>query len=498
MVRIIALLIGALILCSPALSADDAAAPAYETPVLIRVEGVIGSRLEHYVLRKLQRAKASGCDLLILEIDSPGGGLAETLKLCEELTALSGVHTVAYVPREALSGAAILSLACDEIVMGDMARIGDCGPIFMAEDFLFRHAPEKIRSDLVAQVRVLSEKKKHPPALAEAMVDYNVKVERVRLPDGTEAFVTDRELAARPEAGQWEKLETLPEAGGGRFLELLGRRAKELGLASANADRRELVFERYGLTEKPLVLEPNAVDTTVFVLNTWIVTGLLLVVGLVALMYELSSPGVGIGGLTAGLCFALFFWSRFLGGTSGWLEVLLFGAGVIFLAVELFLIPGFGVVGIMGIGLMMAGLVLASQEFALPTNNAQLTTMTTSTLTTLLSGVVCFVICALTVRHMEAIPILNRLMLKPQQPAVEALDDVSEDAKPWPPKGAAPLNLGDWGVATTLLRPGGKAQFGDEILDVVSEGAFIQPGEQVRIVQMQGTRVVVERGVSRQ
>jgi membrane-bound serine protease (ClpP class) len=472
--------------------AEEAAQPAYRQPVLIRVEGVIGSRLEHYVLRKLARAKAVGCDLLILEIDSPGGGLAETLKLCGEIEKLHGVHTVAFVPREALSGAAILSLACDEIIMNETARIGDCGPIFMAEDFLFRHAPEKIRSDLVAQVRLLAEQNGHPPALAEAMVDFTVKVERYRLPDGSEQFFTSRELQGRPGPPPGERLETLAESGDGRFLELSGKRVKELGLASANIDRRDKLTEYFHLESPPLVLKPNAVDTTVFWLNHWLVTGLLLVVGLVALMYELSAPGVGIGGLTAGLCFVLFFWSRFLGGTSGWLEVVLFAAGVVFLAMELFVIPGFGITGITGICLMLAGIVLASQEFALPTNNAELGITVSSTLTALISGMVCVAICALMVRHMGSIPVLNRLMLKPPQPAMETVTAHGKEKTPLLDTETI-VAVGDWGTAATLLRPGGKGQFGDRVVDVVSDSGFLQPGTQIRVIDMRGSRIVVEQ-----
>jgi membrane-bound serine protease (ClpP class) len=471
--------------------ADDPPPREFKKPVLIRVEGVIDSWLEHYVLRKLTRAKQVGCDLLILEIDSPGGGLNETLKLCEEITGLSGVHTVAYIPHQALSGAALLSLACDDIVMGEYAQIGDCGPIFMDEDFMFRHAPEKIASHLISEVRALCERKKHPPALGEAMVDRNVKVERLKLPDGSEQFLTDRELPARPEAAGWQKLETLPESGGNRFFEVAGRRAVDLRLASATVERRDDLFQRYGLKDKPLVLASDSVDTTAYILNMWLVTALLLIIGLVGIAYELSAPGVCIGGLTAALCFALFFWSRFLGGTSGWLEVVLFASGIAFLAMEVFVIPGFGITGITGLALMIAGIVLASQNFTLPTTNSELARMTAGTLTTSLSGIGCLVVCALMVRHMHSIPVLNRLMLKPPsvEPAQPAL--VDKDGKPLPPPEPV-LSIGDWGVATTMLRPGGKARFGDYQFDVVADGAFIQPGIQVRVIEQQGTRIVVE------
>ena len=96
------------------------------------------------------------------------------------------------------------------------------------------------------------------------------------------------------------------------------------------------------------------------------VTGLLFVVGLVALYVEVSTPGLGLGGLVSLLCFALFFWSRFLGGTAEVLEIVLFLTGVAFLAVEIFVLPGFGVAGITGLLLMLAGVLMASQTFLIP------------------------------------------------------------------------------------------------------------------------------------
>ena len=146
---------------------------------MIVVDGIILPQLERYVNRKLDQSQKLGADLVILEINSPGGELDATLNLADRLRKLSWAHTVAYVPEEALSGAAILALACDEIVMGPRARLGDAGPIFQGPDALFRHAPEKIRSDLALRVRDLATAKGRPPALAEAMVDANLPVYRV-------------------------------------------------------------------------------------------------------------------------------------------------------------------------------------------------------------------------------------------------------------------------------------------------------------------------------
>jgi membrane-bound serine protease (ClpP class) len=117
--------------------------------------------------------------------------------------------------------------------------------------------------------------------------------------------------------------------------------------------------------------------------------------------------------------------------------------------------------------------------------------MAAALLTTTLSGVGCAAVCALMVQHMHSIPVLNRLMLKPpvEESAPPAL--VDKDGKPLPPPQPV-LSIGDWGVASTMLRPGGKARFGEQLFDVVADGAFIQPGIQVRVTELQGTRIVVE------
>jgi membrane-bound serine protease (ClpP class) len=161
-----------LALLSAALVCQAAEPPQkFSRGFLIRFEGPITTMLEQYLYRKLETARQENADLVVLQIDSPGGELDPSLKIADHLLKLDWAHTVAYVPREALSGAAIVALGADEIVMAPRARLGDAGPIFLGEDFLFRHAPEKIRSHLARQVRDLAEARGRPPALAEAMVN---------------------------------------------------------------------------------------------------------------------------------------------------------------------------------------------------------------------------------------------------------------------------------------------------------------------------------------
>lgn len=465
----------------------------YERGVLIQIEGPITPLLEQAFIRKLDAARAKKSDLVIVEIDSPGGFLDASLKIADLLSELDWARTVAYIPREALSGAAIVALGCDDILMGPTARIGDAGPIFQGKDALFRHAPEKIRSNLARRIRDLSEANGRPPALAEAMVDMDLVVYRVRSKStGVERLMAEHEIADEDDPGDWEKLKPVPESREGHFLTLNGRRAVEFGLADALVDDRTELQQHYPTRQRLVVLRPTSVDTAVTILNLPLVTGLLFVIGLIALYIEFSAPGIGLGAMISGLCFALFFWSRFLGGTAGWLEVILFGAGMVFLAMEFFVIPGFGIAGISGMLLILASLLMASQSFVVPSTERELFTTFTS-LGVVAGSAVGFLILAVALsNYFGSIPVIGWMVLAPPN------SDEGTDEEPFDGKssrtgshGRFAVSAGDWGIADSPLRPAGRVRFGDDYVDVVTDGSYVDAGRQVRVVDISGNRVVV-------
>lgn len=463
----------------------------FEKGVVIELQGVILPQLEKYLDRKLEQARKSGADLVILEIDSPGGVLETSLAIADKLRDLPWARTVAYVPDEALSGAAIIALACDDLLMAPLARLGDAGPIVAGPDALFRHAPEKIRSDLARRLRDLAAAHGRPPALAEAMVDMNLVVYRVTNREtGEVTYMSQQEIDSSDNPDAWETGPPVLESREGSFLEVNGQRAVELQLATATVSDMVDLEQRYPVTEPPLVfLRRTVVDRAVDLLNHPLVTALLFVVGAIALYVELSAPGISVGGLLSGLCFALFFWSRFLGGTAGWLEVILVLAGLAFLAVELFVIPGFGIAGILGLLLMFTGIIMASQNHLIPQTPRGLSQLRTSLLVLLASGAVSLVGVIVLSRFFGSVPLLNRLILR--APAADDVRIATATGKPLPSIRILPANVGDWGVADSPLRPAGKAVFGDEYLDVVTEGSFVERGRQVRIIEISGNRIVV-------
>jgi membrane-bound serine protease (ClpP class) len=456
----------------------------YKHAVLIRFEGEIGPSLEAYLNRKLELAHEQGADLLIVEINSMGGQLFASRDIAEHLQKLGWAHTVAYIPRDAISGAAIVALGCDEILIAPTARIGDAGPIIMGEYGIFEHAPEKIVSYVTDVLRSLAEAKGRPPAVAEAMADKHLKICRVRnLKTGKETYISQRELKDHP--GEWQDLGAVARSGDDQFLALTGQNAVDFGLANAPVSSRDELARRFGLSERDLtILEPTAIDIAVEYLNWSIITAVLVIVGLTGIYMEAMAPGHGVGGALAVTCFLLVFWSHFLGGTAGWLAVLLFVGGLGGIALEVFVLPGTIVPGLAGSALVLVSLVMACQGFLIPETASQLQTLA-GTLAMVVSSCGIFVAAAIVLtRRMDSLPLLNRLSLAPPEEA-------SAEKPPGDGGERRPV-VGDLGVAHTPLRPGGKGRFGEQTMDVLANGDFLDRGTPIRVVRVTGNQLLVE------
>lgn len=463
-------------------------AESYQRPIVIRIRGAITFATEQFLRRQLETAKNERADLVIVDIDSPGGEAQASMDISQAFANVDWARTLAYVEEEAISGAAFIALGCDDIVLRPSALIGDAGPIVLGEDSLFRHAPEKIISILSAKIGTIAASKGHPRAIAEAMVDRHLAVYFYRNANtGDQRAMSEREFAELDDKKDWIQDGLVPGSREDQFLTLNGEQALAVGLAAANVDNFAELKELYGLTTEPKVFEETWVDTLVLVLNSPLVTGILLVVALVCLYLELYTAGLGLFGLLSGLCFALFFWSRFLGGTSGWLEVILFLAGVACIAVELFLLPGFGVFGLTGILLMLAGLILASAHLGGPFVD-QFDSIASSG-ATVVGALAGFLVVSLVLgRFLGALPIFRRMALTPP-----VVDGAMADAALAEGVGVASFShlLDAIGTSRTPLRPAGKMRIDDHDYDVVAEGAFIGAAKTVRVVLVQGNRIVV-------
>ena len=456
--------------------------------VVIEFEGEINVERDRYFASRFKQAKATGCDVLIIEIDSPGGLKIESLKMARMIRDCDWAYTVVFIKNEAISGGALMSLGSDEIQISPNAKFGDIGEIgFDVEEFAWRLIEPKIESYLSRDARDLAESKGRPADLAESMVDKDVVVFTKQNDEGTAEFTLARVDDDNQPQPPWQ---IIPETGAERFLTLSGQRAKQLGVAQRFAESREEVLASFegGDDGNLTVYKHTTTDTIVHLLNSPFITGLLLVGGLVALYFELSAPGIGVGGLISALCASLFFWSRMSGGTSGWLEVLLFMAGIIFIIMEVFVIPGFGIAGIGGALLLLSSVILASQDFVIPQTVWEWNHLMVSLITVACSGVIFIVAAFFITRSLGSLPLFNRLVLTPDGPAVAFNSGEEKDATSTT---QPEISVGDWGKASSLLRPSGRAIFNGRSYDVVSDGSFVDPDTPVKVVRIQGNMITV-------
>jgi membrane-bound ClpP family serine protease len=416
-------------------------------------------------------------NFVCLWIDSPGGSAVDAMRLADFLAFLdpSRVRTVAYIPSEARSDAALVAMACDQVVVHANTTLGGAGAYELSRDDIVQ-----IRQTIR---RELAPRKGRSWSPIAAMIDPELKVYRMTKPGAVEYF-SSAELEEQPDAAKWQRGASITVPG--VPLKLSGTQAEEYRLANRVVDDFGQFKRFYGLENDPTLIEPGWADTVIQGLADPFIAALLLLIGGVALYVELHSPGMGVGAFVAAICFLLFFWSRYLGGTAGWLEVSLFLAGLICVLLEIFVIPGFGVFGLGGGILILVSLVLASQTFVWPHNEYQVAQFERSLLMLAGAGVGVVAVAVLLRHWLPASPVLGRMLLPPpttEEAATirrrEALVDFRD-------------LVGKQGTTTTRLNPAGKARFGDLLVDVMADGELIDRGQMVEVVDVRGSRVLVK------
>ena len=445
------------------------------------LSGPINSRSVDRVQLMIEDAvRGGGANFVCLEIDSPGGSPADSMQLASFLVFdldPSEVRTVAFVPSQALADASMVALACDQVVMQPEAILGGEGDYVFSEAEIDQ-AKDTLRAAITAE-------KSRSWSLPAAMIDPDLQVFRCTRQArilSTE-YLCEEELAEMPDADQWQKGEEITKQG--VPFRVNGERAVDYSLANEVVDDFAGFKELYGLSSDPALLEPGWANFVIEALAHPAMAVVLLLIGFSALYAELQAPGIGVGGFVALVCFVLFFWNGFLGGTAGWLEVMLFLAGVICLLLEFFVIPGFGIFGLGGGMLVIASLILASQTFVVPRNAYQMIELRNSfiTLGMVAMGVMACVI--LINRWLPHVPIVGGMVLG--APSDEEAESISQR------ESLVHFEelVGSEGLTTTQLAPSGKARFKNRFVDVIADSEVIPPDTRIVVVEVLGNRVLV-------
>lgn len=487
-------------------------AEAERRVVICNVSDMVDDGLAVIIKRAVEEAKEA--DALVLVIDTYGGLVDSALEITDTLLH-APTTTVAYIRgKGAISAGALIAFACDAIFMAPDSNIGASTPLEISAGGEQNIAvTEKSMSYLRSRYRMLAENKGHNPLLGEAMVDadielwgalddagyysvYRVEADRVvdvavacpkkprfQLPTPCPTPTLPPDHTLPPSA------ELITKAG--KLLTLTSQEALQCRLAFAVADNLDAVLKTIQCDSAArVIIEPTVPERIFrFLTSPW-VQALLLMAGLAALYLEFKTPGLSIAGLIAAVCFMLFFGAGLVFGIAEWLDVLLFLTGVALLAVELFLIPGFGVVGVSGIVCIVAAVYLALVRAPIPQYTWEMARLEQA-VTTLAGAAVLFAgFVAVVWRYFPRTPLFQWLVLtaaeeKEQGYTVQTPEDTV-------------VPVGARGVAETLLRPAGRARFGAVTVDVVTRGEYVEPRTPVEVVEVVGNRYVVAAVPERQ
>jgi len=444
-----------------------ATARAEEVTYIIPIRGTIERALLYVVRRGVAQARKEQAGAVVIVIDTHGGRVDSAEQIAKALHDIS-VPTYAFVEKDAFSAGAILALAADRIYMAPASRIGAVVPLVMSPLGGVQEVPESVEEKQLSAVRGIirsvAELKGHDPELAEAMVDrrrvYKIG-EEIICPEGEVLTLTN--VQAERLVGEGDQRRPLLSSGTVKDLD-------ELLLRIGRAESRQIT------------LEPAAVERVARFVENPLISMLLLVVGGLGIYLEVKTPGFGVPGIT-GICFlAVFFWGHHVAGLAGMEEMVVFVIGAILLLVEIFVIPGFGITGIAGITLMLGALLSAMVPHYPGTPRFAISWPDFETPIMVLSGsvVATSVLALLLGRFLPGTPLFQRLVLAPAGGVTNAAQPSEE-------------LVGLEGTTATILRPAGTAMFGERRLNVITRAEFIEQGVPVRIVEVSGNHIVVDK-----
>lgn len=404
---------------------------------VLPINSVITPATAHFVETQLERAATEQPLAIVLDIDTPGGSVVAATDISSAILN-APVPTIA-VASQALSAGALIAMSAEQLAMLPGGAIGAATAI---NGLTGETAPEKVNSAWRGQFRSVAEARSRNARVAEGMVS-----ERVEIPG----------LSTR------EELVTLTSA-----------QAAEYNIADLQADSLRDALTQLGYGDVTLqTLTPTPWERFTGALSNPLVAAILLAVGVIGVVVEVFTPGFALPGTVGVIALLLFFAGSFTASPPGLLDAGLLLSGVVLIAVELFLIPGFGLFGVAGLALLAWGVARIFQG----------DTLTMLGYTTILGGLLLGLAFWLLPNSRLARPLTlsARLGYSPG------------DAPPEPPQTPRDL-LGETGVALTDLRPAGTAHIALRRVDVVSEGGYVASGSDVTVVRVEGNRVTVRPG----
>jgi membrane-bound serine protease (ClpP class) len=416
--------------------------------MVMEIKATIDPGMKRYVEVAFENAKSVEADVVIIEMDTYGGVLTDAKEIVDIVMKFPKPVWV-FINSDAASAGALISIACDSIYMSPGATIGAATVV----DGSGVKAPDKYQSYMRSIMRSTAEENHRNPRIAEGMVDETIEIDSISPAGQVITFTTDE--------------------------------AMKYGFCEGKVKSIEEILSRNGITEYELIpFELSAAEKVVsFFLNPF-VSGILILLIIGGLYFELQTPGVGFPGLAAAVALVLYLVPYYLTGLAENWEIIAFFVGLVLIALEVFVIPGFGVAGITGIGLTVVSLVLimvnndAFNFDFVPSEN--LFAALLATLTGLLGGIILLFVGGSRIAD-------SKFFKK------VALTTTQNRTQGYTSSFFTDQMRGKTGIAHTVLRPGGKILIEGKIYDAYTQGDYINKGESIEVIGEETTSLRVKK-----
>ena len=425
------------------------AAFAQKTRVMVmEIKSDIDPRMQRYVELALQHAEETQADIVLIEMDTYGGGVLEAENIVEKLLAFKKPVWV-FINTDAASAGAFISIACDSIYMTKGASFGAATVVYENGE----KAMDKYQSHMRAVMRSTAEANHRDPRIAEGMVDDDLEVEGIKKKGQIITFSTSEAIKHGYCEGEVASIEEI---------------FKKNNIKQYDLDRFQL----------------SAVDKAIdFFLNPAISSVLILII-IAGIYFEMQAPGLGFAGLAALVALILYLVPYYLNGLAQNWEIIAFFIGLLLIAAEVFVLPGFGIAGIAGITITVGSLVLIMVnndafdfEFV-PMND--LIFALAAAMGGILGGTILLFV--------GGTQLANTRFYKRV-----ALTDTQDSTKGYTSNFVQDSLKGKKGIAQTVLRPSGKVLIDGNVYDAFTRGEYIDKGTAIEVVDHETTSLKVKQ-----
>ena len=416
--------------------------------MVMEIKEEIDPRMLRYVKLAIEHAEKTKADYVIVEMDTYGGVLTDAKEIVDIIMDYKKPIWV-YINSDAASAGALISIACDSIYMSPGASIGAATVVNGSGEA----APDKYQSYMRSIMRSTAEENGRDPRIAEGMVDERVVIDSLKQAGKVITFTTSEAI----ENGYCEaKVESIEEI-----------------LKRNKVENYEIDTFKLGTVEKIIALALNP-----------FISGLLILVIIGGIYFELQTPGIGFPLFAAITALILYLIPYYLNGLAEYWEIIALFIGVILIVAEIFVIPGFGVAGVLGITLTVVSLILImlnndffNFEFVPLGDIVVATAVAFGGLT---GGVILLFFGGARLMQSKA---FQRM----------ALTETQESSRGFSVNMHTEVMNGKTGIAYTVLRPSGKVMIGDQLFDAFTRGDYVEKGEPIIVIESEGVTLKVKR-----